>query len=82
MRPLASTALSTTWSPDERRLGDSLGAGKASSWKSDEGSSKDVSEGSDEKAEYAQGVLDAIADKDPKHWPKPRRFRLVLREEE
>lgn len=42
-----------------------LGAGKASKLKSDEGSSKDVSEGSDEKAEYAQGVLDAIADKDP-----------------
>lgn len=42
-----------------------LGAGKAAKLKSDEGSSKDVSEGSDEKAEYAQGVLDAIADKDP-----------------
>jgi hypothetical protein len=43
-----------------------LGAGKASKMKpDDEGSSKDVSEGSDDKSEYAQGVLDAIADKDP-----------------
>jgi hypothetical protein len=42
-----------------------LGAGKASKLKSDEGSSKDVSEGPGEKSEYAQGVLDAIADKDP-----------------
>lgn len=41
-----------------------LGAGKASKMKSEE-SSKDVSEGSDDKSEYAQSVLDAIADKDP-----------------
>lgn len=42
-----------------------LGAGKASKMKSDEGSSKNVSKDSDEKSEYAQSVLDAIADKDP-----------------
>lgn len=42
-----------------------LGAGKASKMKSDEGSSKDVSEGSDDKSETAQSILDAIADKDP-----------------